>query len=59
VRPDGYSLVPVEAGIEQHRLFLYAQQIAGFTNSSRELVGEPIVSPVTSTYRLVTEEEGF
>lgn len=56
VRADGYSLIPVEAGPDQFRLFLYAQQIAGFTNSSRELVGEPIISPTTSTYRLVSEE---
>lgn len=58
VRADGYSLIPVEAGPEQHRLFLYAAEIAGFTNTSRDLVGEPIVSPHTSTYRL-TQEEGF
>lgn len=57
VRPDGYSLIPLEAGPEQHRLFLYAAEIAGFTNSSRELVGEPIISPRTSTYRLAVEEE--
>lgn len=59
VTADGYSLIPVEAGPEQHRLFLYAAEIAGFVNSSRELVGEPIVSPRTSTYRLTTTEEGF
>lgn len=58
VRPDGYSLVPVDAGPDQFRAFLYAKQVAEFVTSSRDLVGEPITSPTTSTYRLVAEE-GF
>jgi hypothetical protein len=56
VRPDGYSLVPLEAGPTQHRQFLYAMQIAQFVEHSRDLVGEPLVPPHTSTYRLVREE---
>lgn len=56
VRADGYDLIPLEVGELQHRQFLYAQQIADFTASSRDLVGEPIVSPQTSTYRLVRED---
>lgn len=54
VRADGYDLIPVEAGPVQHRLFLYAQQIAKFTATSRELVGESVMPPTTSAYRLVT-----
>jgi hypothetical protein len=30
IRPDGYSLIPVTAGVEQHRAFLYAQQVGIF-----------------------------
>lgn len=56
VRADGYDLIPVTAGPDEFRTFLYAQQIAEFTASSRELVGEPVVSPQTSTYRLTREE---
>jgi hypothetical protein len=55
VRADGYDLVPVEASETEFRRFLYAQQIAEFTNTSRDLVGEPILSPHTSIYRLTTE----
>ncbi|HEX7746209.1 MAG TPA: hypothetical protein VF462_13210 [Micromonosporaceae bacterium] len=57
VRPDGYDLVPVEAGPLQHRHFLYAQQIGEFIASDRDLIGDPIVSPRTSTYRLVAADE--
>lgn len=55
VRADGYDLVPVEAGEAQHRAFLYVQQVAQFMGTSRELVGEPIISPTTTTYRLVAD----
>lgn len=56
VRADGYSLVPVEAGPVQFRQFLYAAQVAQFVNTSRELVGDPVISPLTSIFRLVTDE---
>jgi len=56
VRADGYSLIPVEAGEVQHRQFLYAAQVADFITGSRDLVGEPIISPQTSAYRLVRED---
>lgn len=56
VRADGYDLIPVDAGEEQFRQFLYAQQIAEFCATSRELVGEPIDAPQTSTFRLTREE---
>ncbi len=56
VRADGYDLVPVIAGPAQHRALLYAQQVAQFSNTNRELVGEPIVSQRTSTFRLVRDD---
>ncbi len=55
VRADGYHLVPVEAGPAQHRDLLYVQQVARFVNESRGLVGDPIVPPATSTFRLIRE----
>lgn len=55
VTANGYSLIPVEAGPMQHRMFLYAQQIAAFANTSRELIGEPVISPHTSVWSLSKE----
>lgn len=57
IRSDGYSLVPVTADEDQHRQFLYAMEVGGFVNVSRDLVGAPIVPPTTSTYRLVRDQE--
>jgi len=57
VRTDGYSLIPVEAGPDQFRAFLYAKEVADFVANSRDLIGEAIISPQTSTYRLTREEE--
>lgn len=57
IRADGYSLVPVEAGPEQFRAFLYAQQVARFVADSRQLVGDPIEAPIASTYRLSRLDE--
>jgi hypothetical protein len=56
VRADGYALQEVEAGPEQHRTFLYVQQVAEFTKNSRDLVGPAMRPPTTSTYRLVQEQ---
>lgn len=56
VRGDGYSLIPVTAGPEQHRLFLYVQQVAGFVKSSGDLVGAALTPPTASTFRLVRED---
>lgn len=56
VRGDGYDLVPVEAGEQEHKDFLYAMRVGQFVGRSRELVGPPIVSPTTSTFRLVREQ---
>lgn len=55
VRGDGYSLIPVTAGPEEHRLFLYAQQVAKFTKHGSDLVGAAVVPPTASTYRLTRE----
>jgi hypothetical protein len=57
VRADGYDLVPVEAGPEQHKAFLYAQRVAQFVAASRELVGPAILAPTTSTFRLAREPQ--
>jgi hypothetical protein len=56
VRADGYDLMPVEAGELQHRQLLYAQQIGQFVADSRDLIGEPVISPHTSAFRLVRDE---
>lgn len=55
VRGDGYSLIPVTAEQAQHRLFLHAQQVAGFTKHGSDLVGAAVTPPTTSTYRLTRE----
>jgi hypothetical protein len=57
VRADGYSLIPVEAGEEQHRAFLYAAQVADFVANSRDLIGEPVEPPTASTYHLTRIED--
>jgi hypothetical protein len=56
VRADGYDLVPVEAGPDQHKAFLYAMRVGQFVAGSRDLVGAPIIAPTTSTFRLVREQ---
>lgn len=45
VRADGFSLIPVIAGPQQHRILLYAQQIKQFDTDSRDLIGSPIDPP--------------
>lgn len=49
VTADGYELLPVEAGPEQYEVFLHAQRIAEFTETSRDLVGEPVPAPYRET----------
>jgi hypothetical protein len=56
IRPDGYSLVPVVAGEDQHRAFLYAQQVGIYDAGSRDLIGSPIEPPTASAYRLTQVE---
>lgn len=46
LRADGYDLVPVDAGPETFRAFLYAQQVAAFVRADRErYVGEALLPP--------------
>lgn len=46
LRADGYDLVPVETGPDVFRSFLYAQQIARFTQQPREaVIGEALRAP--------------
>lgn len=52
VRADGYDLIPVVAEETQFRQLLYAGQIGEFAEHSRDLIGEPLTPPTTSTYRL-------
>lgn len=56
VRADGYSLRPIESGPEQHRAFLYLQQVARWDETSRDLVGDELAPPSTVRYRLLREE---
>ena len=57
VRADGYSLHPVAAGPDEHRAFLYVQQVADFDKDSRDLIGPEMRPPTISTYRLTREEQ--
>jgi hypothetical protein len=45
VRSDGYSLIPVQAGPAEYRLFRYAQQLAAWTETARDLIGEELAPP--------------
>jgi hypothetical protein len=53
IRPDGYSLIPVTAGEEQHRAFLYTQQVGIFDGGARDLIGDRIEPPTASRFALV------
>jgi hypothetical protein len=55
VRGDGYDLVPVEAGEQEYKDFLYAMRVGMFIDRSRDLIGPPIVPPTMSTFRLTRE----
>lgn len=59
IRPNGYSLIPVTAGEEQHRAFLYAQQVGIFDQGARDLIGDPIEPPTASAYVLAKAGEGI
>jgi hypothetical protein len=46
LRADGYDLIPVDAGDDTFRLFLYAQQIARFTTApSEDYIHEALQPP--------------
>ncbi len=57
IRADGYDLIPVQAGRDEHRWLLYAQQIAGFVENARDLIGEPI-RPPSASHRIRLVREG-
>lgn len=57
VTPNTASLVPVTAGPEQHRVLLYAAEVARWSRISRDLVGPPVTPPGESRYRLVREDQ--
>ncbi|MFV2094858.1 hypothetical protein ACFHW1_05115 [Micromonospora sp. LOL_014] len=57
IRPDGYSLIPVEAGEEQHRSLLYARQVGLFDQGARDLIGAPVEPPTASRYALVKADD--
>jgi hypothetical protein len=57
IRPDGYSLIPVTAEVEQHRSFLYVKEVGIFDANSRQLIGEPIEPPTASRYVLAKTDE--
>jgi hypothetical protein len=56
VTGSGYSLVPVEAGEQEHKDLLYAMRTGQFVARSRDLVGAPIMPATTSTFRLLREQ---
>jgi hypothetical protein len=56
VGPDFCRLVPVTADLEQHRSFLYAQQVAEFVKVSSDLIGPAVQPPTTATFRLVRDD---
>lgn len=57
VRPDGYSLVPVTAGEDEHRSFLYVKEVGIFDKGARDLIGEAIEPPTASRYVLAKADE--
>ena len=47
VRADGYSFVPVQAGPDEHRFFLYCRELWRWHNeASKIVVGEELTPPV-------------
>jgi hypothetical protein len=57
VRSDGYSLIPLTAGPDQFRTFLYVSEVAKFQHDASDVVGPPIKPPTASTYRLTRQEQ--
>lgn len=44
--PKGYELIPVTAGPDEFRAFLYAQQVREFVeNASKSVLGAPLIAP--------------
>ena len=55
VTPNGYSLVPLEAGEDQLRALRYVQQVGQVAADFRDLVGPPLDPPKNSILRVVEE----
>lgn len=53
---SGYSFVPLTSDADVYRDFLYVAQVARIVDGLRDLVGEPIVPPTASAYRLVVDD---
>ena len=45
VRDDDADLVPVTAGPEQHKTFLYVAQVAKFADAASDLIGDVLIPP--------------
>jgi hypothetical protein len=45
IRADGYSLVPITCGPQEHRDLLYVAETKRFDDNSRDLVGAPLTPP--------------
>lgn len=45
VRADGYDLIPLTVGKRQLTVLRYAKEIGDFSDSSRDLVGGPVIAP--------------
>lgn len=43
LRPRGYKFIPVTAGQDQFRMFLYAQQVREFTRKGESFIGQAIL----------------
>ena len=56
VTGSGYNLLPVEAGEQEFKDFLYAARVGQFIARSRDLIGAPIMPASASTFRLVREQ---
>lgn len=57
LRPDGYSVVPLVCDEDTYRDFLYVQQVARIVGGLRDLVGDPIMPPTMTEYRLHKSDE--
>jgi hypothetical protein len=57
VTGDGYELRPLTSGREQFMMFRYITQVSHHTDEGRGLVGQAVIPPTTSAYRLVKAED--
>lgn len=57
VRSDGYSLHPIEVTEAEDLALWHAQEVGAWVKDSRDLVGEPLIPPSTSRFRLQRVDE--